>query len=132
MKTHELAKSLNILSRLLLNGPNVYLDELEEMSSYVSAEKRRNATLKGNEGAALALLANLASYTKTQWVEIINEFGLDVPIKKTDSTRDLLGRILKHLNDNQTAKDKLVQGVQRGKANVSPELMKALSILMNR
>lgn len=125
MMTHDLAKALNTLSRLLRAGPNVPLEQVDFSRPLNKAEIRDNAPV------ALAMLAGLSEYSKAEWIALIQELGLSVSIKPTDSTRDLLGRLLKHINDNQAVRDRLAeQGTK--KANVSPELMRALSILMKK
>src|SRR5262245_59498490 len=94
-----------------------------------------NAVLAGeflipNAPAALALLVRLAGSSKAEWRALIDQLEIDVPVKATDSVRDILGRLLKHLSDNRDIEQKLVEKAKKAEANVSPELMKALSILM--
>jgi hypothetical protein len=62
----------------------------------------------------------------------VKELDLDVEIKPADSVRNILGRLLKYLNDNKDIQKKLVEKAKKPQPNVSPELMKALSILMGK
>jgi hypothetical protein len=129
MKTHDVARALNTLARALRERGNVALDSITiQTSDRVSSQP----SLGANAPAALALLVRLAGYSKDEWRTLIKELELDVPIKPTDSVRDIVGRLLKHLNDNKDIQEKLVEKATKPQANVSPELMKALSILMNK
>jgi hypothetical protein len=129
MKTHDIARALNTLARALRESGNVALDSITiQTGDRVSSQP----SLGANAPAALALLVRLAGYSKDEWRTLIKELELDVPIKPTDSVRDIVGRLLKHLNDNKDIQEKLVEKATKPQANVSPELMKALSILMNK
>jgi hypothetical protein len=130
MKTHDVARALNTLARALRDGGNVTLESISIHTDKI--EKSSPPALGDNAPAALALLVRLAGYSKDEWRTLIKELELDVPIKTTDSVRDILGRLLKYLNDNKDVQEKLVENAKKPTANVSPELMKALSILMNK
>jgi hypothetical protein len=127
MKAHDLARSLETLSRILKKSENVDVDALTLQPDHA---KPGNNSLGANAPAALALLVRLAGYNKDEWRALISQLEFDVPIKATDSVRDILGRLLKYLGDNKDVQEKLVEGAKKTQANVSPELMKALSILM--
>jgi hypothetical protein len=127
MKSHEIAKALQVLAKVLRSGPDVELNALNLNERTLSSEDMR-----ANAPAALAMLAALARFNKSEWAALIEEYNLGVTVKKTDSTRDLLGRLLSHLNENETVRQRLTDAARKPRANVSPELMSALSILLRR
>jgi hypothetical protein len=127
MKSHEIAKALQVLAKVLRSGPDVELTELNLDGRTLSPDH-----MKANAPAALAMLAALASFSKSEWAALIEEYDLGVTVKKTDSTRDLLGRLLNHLNENETVRQRLTDAAKKPRANVSPQLMNALSILLRR
>jgi len=129
MKTHDLARALNTLARSLREGANA---ELAAVTIQPVADIPPTLSLGANAPAALALLVRLAAYSKDEWRSLINELELDVPVKATDSVRDIIGRLFKHLNDHKDIQQKLIERASKPQANVSPELMKALSILMSK
>lgn len=101
MKTHEIARSLALLAKILRAGPDIELSELESIAGGVPRK-----FMKANAPAALAMLAGLARYSKAEWSDLINEYDLGVPVNPTDSTRDLLGRLLNHLNEDESVRRK--------------------------
>lgn len=125
MKSHEIAKALQVLAKVLRSGPDVELAALNLSGQTISPQH-----MKANAPAALAMLAALACFSKSEWAGLIEEYDLGVAVKKTDSTRDLLGRLLNHLNENETVRQRLTDAAKKPRANVSPELMNALSILL--
>jgi len=131
MKTHDVARALSTLARALRDSGNVTLESIS-IQAENNIEESFPPPLGANAPAALALLVRLAGYSKDEWRALINELDLDVPIKTTDSVRDILGRLLKYLSDNKDVQEKLVENAKKPTANVSPELMKALSILMDK
>jgi hypothetical protein len=129
MKTHDVARALNTLARALREGENL---GLESISIGKSDDGRSQRSLGSNAPAALALLVRLSGYSKNEWRALIKELDLGVEIKTTDSVRDILGRLLKYLNDNKDVHSRLLEKARRPHSDVSPELMKALSILMEK
>ena len=127
MKSHEVAKALQVLSKILRSGPDIELGALDLNARTISPDH-----MKANAPAALAMLAALARFSKTEWSVLIEEYDLGVTVKKTDSTRDLIGRLLNHLNENEAVRQRLTDAAKKPRANVSPELMNALSILLRR
>jgi hypothetical protein len=128
MKAHDLSTALRGLSQLLKRAPNVPIEELEFVSPHTSSAP----SLHENAPVALGVLVKLAEYGKPEWVALISELGLNVPIKKTDSTRDLIGRLLKYISENDDAMKSITSRVATRKSNVSPELINALTILMKK
>jgi hypothetical protein len=78
---------------------------------------------------ALSALVALSQFDKAQWRAVIQEYGWPLEVKNTESTRDIVGKILRHLEVDPDARKKLKVAAQR-KSDVSPELMNALSFLL--
>jgi len=125
MRTYELATALNTLAKLLRKGPNVELSKLT-----LGDIEKPSSSERPDIPTALNVLAALSGFRKNEWVAIITEYKLSVEVKTTDSTRDLLGRILNHLRENPQEVQKLRELSNKRSSNVSPELQEALSILL--
>jgi hypothetical protein len=123
MKTHEVAKILTQLAQTLRRGPNV---ELAGLDLGVAARRPPNPA---DIPMALSALAALSQFDKSQWRAVIQEYGLPVAVKNTESTRDIVGKLLRHLEVDPESRRKLTHAAQR-KTDVSPELMTALSALL--
>jgi hypothetical protein len=123
MKTHEVAKVLTLLAQALRNGPNV---SLEQMRNAGTKQAPNPSTIP----VALSALIALSQFDKAQWRAVIDEFGFPIQVRTTESTRDIVGKILRHLEKDESARIKLKQSAQRSKSEISPELMNALNFLL--
>lgn len=125
MKSHELAKALSQLSSILLASPNIDMNQLQLSQS-------SNKLQLSNDGVEFSLhtLANLSRLDKQQWLSIINNNGFMIDIRPRDASRDILGKLLRHLEENKTARDVLKNKIAKREAIASPELMKALGTLL--
>lgn len=140
MKTHELAKALNHLSRVLRAGPNVDFEELTNLSTYLSQPRQTKPTREGvdirektEKGAGLALLAEMASYNKQELLDLAAYLGIPIEVRKADAVRDVLGKILKYVQDNPDFRNRVVHGVnEKEAATRTSSLVRALAILMNQ
>lgn len=139
MKTHELAKALTQLSRVLKAGPNIEFEELTNLSTYLSAKRpARSAPKKAvdasvtEQGAGLALLAQMANYKKQDLIELAEALDIPLEIRPADAVRDVLGKILKYINDNPEVKNRLGQTNTRQMPESTSSLTQALSILMSQ
>lgn len=131
MKSHDVARALSHLSRVLRAGPNVEITEVGNLDVHASSSQKRKRSEEIEErGAALALLSTLAEYRKAELVELIRSLELSVEVKSTDSVRDLLGRTLKFLSEHPEQRERLAKPRSSPTANVSPTLTRALTILM--
>lgn len=131
MKSHELAKSLVHLSRVLKAGPNVEVSSIGNLDMLVVSERSKPVSAGiGNRAAALALLATMSKYNKKEWVSVVRELELPIEIKLTDSVRDLVGRILKYIAESSDAQEKILRKAGQAGSEASPELMRALTILL--
>lgn len=124
MKTHEIAKILTALAQALRSGPDV---PLEQLSYRQSARPKPNPS---DIPMALSALVALSQFDKTQWRAVIEEYKLPIEVRNTESTRDIVGKILRVLEHDADARRRLKQAVQRTKSDVNPELMTALNLLL--
>lgn len=128
MKTHDFAKSLNLMAKILRAGPNV------ELAEYDLARLQSNgpSTREPDLPQALMVVSVLAKFRKPDWVSVIHDYGLDIEIKKTDSVRDLLGRFINYMASNPNEVRRFTSEVQTGAVSPSAELSEALSILLDK
>lgn len=132
MKTHELAKALNHLSRILRAGPNTELENLVNLTTHVETHKPPKGKDASDRGAALALLAQMASYSKQELIELANALNIPIEIRSADAVRDVLGKILKYLQENPGVQQRLVQSANEKRGDASSPLARALAILMSQ
>jgi len=132
MNTHDVAKALTHLARVLRAGPNVPLEGVGNLNVHAapspSTRPTRSRSL-ADKAAGLALLSQLSQISKPELIQLIGQLRLDVDVKKTDSVRDLLGRTLKYIAENPDVTERLASTSARESASPSP-LMDALSILI--
>lgn len=140
MKTHEFAKSLIHLARVLRAGPNIEFEDMTNLSTYVSQPRQTkpsrevaNDKDRSEKGTGLALLAEMASYSKQDLLSLIDELGIPVEVRKADAVRDILGKALKFLQENPDFKERIAQSSsdKRPVDQQSP-LARALAILMSQ
>ena len=125
MKTHELARALTLLSRILKSGPNVDLKELD-LSSHESIKKSGNADIE----LGLSTLVSLSRVDKQQWLSIIDDYGFPIEVRKRDASRDILGKLLRYLEKTPEARKRLADGAKEKSTQASPELLRALEVLI--
>jgi len=138
MKTHDLAKALTHLSRVLRAGPNVDFEELTNLSTYLTPSRSPKPTKEvdrrdqADKGTALALLAEMASYNKQELLELTDYLGIPVEVRKADAVRDILGKTLKYIHENPAVRDRLVSNVSENRPETTSSLARALAILMKQ
>jgi hypothetical protein len=138
MKTHDLAKALTHLARVLRAGPNVDFEELTNLSTYLTQSrptkvvKEADRRDQADKGTALALLAEMASYNKQELLELTDYLGIPVEVRKADAVRDILGKTLKYIHENPAVRDRLVSNVSDNRPERSSSLARALEILMKQ
>lgn len=123
MKTHELAKALNLLATILRNGPDQNLDDFR-------LDQRRSKPDPSSIPMALSTLVALSQFDKSQWLNIIRQYGFPIEVRPRDASRDILGKILTHLEQDAEARRRLSSDAQKGRSDSSPELMRALQLLL--
>jgi hypothetical protein len=124
MKTHDIAKILSALANALRNAPNQTLDELS------SGPSRKPQPDAQSIPIALSTLIALSDFDKNQWLFLIKEYNFPIEVRPRDASRDILGKILKHLEQNPEARSKLVQSSNKERSETSPELLRALQFLL--
>ncbi|MCK1304628.1 hypothetical protein [Bradyrhizobium sp. 45] len=127
MKTHEISKTLVALAKALQQAPNVNLEQLTFNQPQPSPRKKPNPS---DIPMALSALVALSQFDKAQWRAVIEEYKFPIEVRNTESTRDIVGKILRHLEQDSDARRKLKQAVQRTKSDINPELMTALNFLL--
>lgn len=123
MKTHELAKVLRTLASVLEKSSNV---RLEEATITTPSSKMNSHQIS----VSLSTLVELSRVDKRQWAAFVEDLGFPIGIRPRDASRDILGKLLKYLEENETAREKLKSKAASRGSEASPELMKALSSLL--
>jgi len=139
MKTHELAKALTQLSRVLKAGPNIEFEELTNLSTYLSSKKPPQSTRSksvepdlSEKGAGLLLLTKMANNNKKDLVELANDLQIPLEVRPADAVRDVLGKMLKHINENPEVQKRLSTVDAKNSPAANSTLARALSILMTQ
>lgn len=125
MKTHELGRALIELARALQAGPSLDLKDIVLQSATTARQ-----TSTTNIAVNLDTLIDLARIDKSQWLAFIQENAFPIEARPRDASRDILGKVLRYLEENADARAKLKENVIRKTGQASPELMKALSFLL--
>ena len=125
MKTHELAKSLQQLSRILLAAPNVELSDVE-LQSVESVASRTKEQMAVN----LTTLLELSRIDKKRWVGLIEEHNFPIPTEARDSSRNIMDKVLRYLNSNPVAAESLKRSTAKKTGRGSSELSQALASLL--
>jgi hypothetical protein len=123
VKTHDLAKALEALARLLRATPN---GPLEELTSLTPRRKPESAEIP----LALSTLVGLAEIDKSQWLEFIRSNGFSIDVRPRDASRDVVGKLLRYLEQSPEARKKITSVAERSRSQTSPELQKALDFLL--
>ena len=140
MKAYDLARALNHLSRVLRAGPNIEVEDIGNLSVHStsprparpreSVDSRPDPRSANEKGTALALLAEMASYNKSELIDLAKQLNIPIQVRPADAVRDILGKILRYIQDNPDFRSRLV--------HASPEtpegsrLAHALAILMSQ
>ena len=125
MKTHDIAKALNQLAKILKNSPNV------ELRDFLFNSKTTYKELNKEEIALnITTLLALSKIKKHKWVQFIEENNWPVNTQNRDSSRNLIGKILKYLDSHPDALKKLKNIASTSRGQSSTELLNALSSLM--
>lgn len=124
MKTHDLAKALAQLSKLLRALPN---QSLEEFGSF----KAMSAPSVGADvGISLAALASLSKFSKADWEKIARDYDLPVDLRPRDAARDVMGKVLTYLAENDAVMKRVAMKSRNDSAEPS-ELSNALRFLLS-
>lgn len=131
MQTHELAEALKKLAVFLKRGPNIDINDLSLLLGMSSPILKSESRSKDDLPIALSALLKLSRVDKNDWIELIKELGLHIEVRPRDASRDILGKVLKVLESEPDARDRLQRRVRNKEAHGSPELARALSSLLN-
>lgn len=125
MNTHQLARILRLFARELLLAPAI---EVSELSTRIGGDslKLRDSSMN----LSLGTLTELSSVDKAQLTALIRDAELPIPLRPRDASRDILGKLLRYLQRNPTAKERLKRAVTRT-GTASPELTRALRALLS-
>lgn len=131
MKIRDAIKTLKLLISLLEAFEPTHLsveDIYKNNASNKKAKKMSDEQIMVN----LNTLIKLSSLDKAQWIEFAKSNGIEVEIRQRDASRDVLDKILKYLDSNPLAKEKIEKGADATSSVHSPELTKALKILLSK
>lgn len=124
MKTHDLGKALSDLGKILRSLPN---QELDDFATFLKSKPARPSK---NIGISLSVLASLSKYTRNDWEGVVRDFDIPVEIRARDATRDIMGKILNYLAENDDERHRVAL-----KSRTSPdepsELSTALRFLLS-
>src|SRR6266508_4301654 len=124
MKTHEIARILSSLAQALRRCPDVSLKELANLSSVRGGPRPSEIPM------ALSALTALSKFKKSQWEAVSKEYRIPIQVRPTESTRDIVGKILRHIEQDAEARRRVRLAAQKTKTDISPELMNALDFLL--
>jgi hypothetical protein len=125
MKTHDLAKHLTSLTKALRQLPNMDLEDL----GFAEA-KRPRVVDQSSIPVALSTLVALNDIDKRQWLSFIDENQFPIDVRPRDASRDILGKLLRFLEQNPEARGRLTNSAQRERTSTAPELRRALDLLL--
>ncbi|MDX8123404.1 hypothetical protein SKZ59_16605 [Janthinobacterium sp. GMG2] len=129
MKSHDFAKHLIMMAKVLKSGPNVELEDVDV--STLSPTASDKATVRPEDmPQALGMLVGLNNVPKQQWIDLIDEYGFDIEIRPRDANRDIYGKLLKYLSNNPVERLRLTAKKGKPVASASSELAEALTILL--
>lgn len=123
MKTHDLAKALETLAQILRTMPN---SALEELTSLAPRRKPESSEIP----LALTTLVRLSEIDKSQWVDFIQSNGFPIDIRARDASRDVVGKLLRYLEQSPEARKKITSVAVRSRSQTSPDLQRALDFLL--
>lgn len=132
MYTHELADALRKLATALRRAPNIELESLPFLLAAESMHHRPSSRSRDDLPIALSALLSLSRVDKGEWIELVQDLKLNIEIRPRDASRDILGKVLKVLEAEPDARERLQRRVSNRESHGSPELAKALSALLSR
>lgn len=133
MKTHDLAKNLQMLSRILKSAPNMDLDDLNFnylLKTNFLKKKELNNIDEHDMPSALYNLVALNGINKSQWLKFIADYNLNIQVRDRDANRDIVGKILNYYANNPSERDRLVSKNIKRSSTGSDELANALNLLL--
>jgi hypothetical protein len=132
MYTHDLADQLKKIAVFLKRGPNIEIDDLSTLANQLVHQAKAKPSATKDLPIALSALLSLSKVDKSEWITLINDLGLQIEVRTRDASRDILGKVLKILETEPEARDRLTRRVNSKEVHGSPELARALSSLLSR
>ena len=126
MKTHELASALTQLAKILRAGPDIDLGDIKILDKTVDDARLDNLTV----AVGLDTLVGISQIDKQQWIALTEEYNIPINITLRDSSRNILGKLLRYLSDNPQAHEQFKDNINKKTNKASPELMRAFSSLL--
>lgn len=123
MKTHDLSKALQQLSKILRAMPN---QDMSDLGSSLSSEKQPQ-----NVGISLSALAALSKYNKLDWERVVRDFELPIDIRPRDASRDVMGKIITYLAENDAERERVARKSNGPHSEAPSELSNALKFLLS-
>ena len=74
----------------------------------------------------------MANYKKQDLIELAEALEIPIEVRSADAVRDILGKIIKYINENPRVKERLGQTASKQMPASTSSLTKALSILMSQ
>ncbi len=133
MRAHEFANYLTKLARILKQGPDFDFEQMHEVDSfsrYTDQKMQMSYGKSENLPLALEALLSLSRFDRSAWKDLILELGLPIEIRPRDASRDILGKVLRLLEIDPEARERLTRRTKHSSERASPELMRALSSLL--
>ena len=115
MKTHELAKQLTALARALRQLSDMPIEDLG-----LATAPRTRVVDQSTIPIALSTLVALNEIDKRQWIYFIQENNYPIEIRARDASRDILGKLLKFLEQNPEARGRLTNASHRERTSTAP------------
>jgi len=124
VKTHELARALEVLASVLRTGPDVGLSEIFAIGSGPLPQSTDQIAVN------LSTLSALSRVDRQQWLALIREYQFPIEFRPRDASRDILGKLLRFLERSPDARERLRKRTASSSQSGSPELLKALQTLL--
>jgi hypothetical protein len=75
----------------------------------------------------------MASYSKTELLDLVDYLGIPIEVRKADAVRDILGKTLKYIQENPDFRSRITHEIDdKGPATRTSSLARALAILMSQ
>lgn len=104
------------------------LDEI-----YKGGKQKKQKTMSDEEiKVNIGTLIKLGSLDKNEWINFAKINSIKIDTRTKDSSRDILNKILRYLDNNPSVKEKIEKDAEASTTVHSPELTKALKILLSK
>jgi hypothetical protein len=120
----------------------VALRDLLDASSSAELIELKLVPRRENIGSLLIKFAELSKFGKQEWIDLVNDYGINLDLNPRDSARDVMGRLARYLRDHpgamaeapaRSATPKTTpsgKGSTRGKRHLAENLQETLARLL--